>query len=311
MIMEEISGIIDLIKDATEAHNNFNLFFTTEPIGEDGEDCFIRYGLPFEMRSEYGHIITLNRACERLIHSYKNIAYSDEGITFLRSLDSSFKNLMFRCDAGNRIYLVRRIINEASGLLNSNVWFDTYCLMEVIRVRGSILYHDKKTNEGIFIERENDTLEAFLAIEVSFWLLDSVEKLFRSIVKACDMWEIDMKAELSQKGEIGQFGRDILDIEESNYELPLEDSKGNNGEEAKIKMKCDVLTALFKAAGFPIPKNNKFASFISWLCGGSSEAIRQNGFSGHLADKEINTIKEKCKNVGLLYEKGKIEILQK
>lgn len=75
---------------------------------------------------------------------------------------------------------------------------------------------------------------------------------------------------------------------------------------ATTRVQCDVLTALLRAGDFNIPDNKSFASFISWLCGGTSNNIRQRGFYGNLSDENINSIKEKCSLIGLKYEKGKI-----
>ena len=75
---------------------------------------------------------------------------------------------------------------------------------------------------------------------------------------------------------------------------------------ATAKVQCDVLTALLRAGNFDIPDNKKLALFISWLCGGSAESIRQRGFCGELSAKDIENIKEACGLIGLKYEKRKI-----
>ena len=75
---------------------------------------------------------------------------------------------------------------------------------------------------------------------------------------------------------------------------------------ATARVQCDVLTALLRAGSFGIPDNKSFASFISWLCGGTSNNIRQRGFYGNLSSENIDSIKEKCSLIGLKYENGKI-----
>lgn len=75
---------------------------------------------------------------------------------------------------------------------------------------------------------------------------------------------------------------------------------------ATARVQCDVLTALLRAGNFDIPDNNKFASFISWLCGGTFNNIRQRGFYGNLSSENVDSIKEKCSLIGLRYENGKI-----
>ena len=72
-------------------------------------------------------------------------------------------------------------------------------------------------------------------------------------------------------------------------------------------MKCEVLVSLLKALNNDVsPTNVELSKFVSWLCGGSPEYVRQYGFSGVLKDSEMEIVKSKLNSVGINYDNGKI-----
>ena len=79
----------------------------------------------------------------------------------------------------------------------------------------------------------------------------------------------------------------------------------SKADKATAKNQYGILSALIKASGYTIPDGKKFASFISWLCGGSAESIRQNVCCKYDCGDEKVLI-EKFKSIGIVYEDGKI-----
>lgn len=87
-------------------------------------------------------------------------------------------------------------------------------------------------------------------------------------------------------------------------DVNINKKKGND--RATAKNQYGILCALIKASGNTIPEGKKFASFISWLCGGSSESIRQNVCCKYDCGDE-STLKDKFASIGITYEEGKIK----
>lgn len=99
------------------------------------------------------------------------------------------------------------------------------------------------------------------------------------------------------------------------YFIPTERPTLSESTSTNLKSKTDkstaknqygILSALIKASGYTIPDGKKFASFISWLCGGSAESIRQNVCCKYDCGDE-NILKEKFASIGITYEDGKIK----
>lgn len=87
---------------------------------------------------------------------------------------------------------------------------------------------------------------------------------------------------------------------------PTDSNIKKNIYRATAKNQYGVLCALIKASGYTIPEGTKFAAFISWLCGGSYDYIRQNACCKYDCGDE-KTLKEKFASIGITYEKGKIK----
>ncbi len=90
--------------------------------------------------------------------------------------------------------------------------------------------------------------------------------------------------------------RPVLSVENVKKKIDRSTAKNQYG----------ILCALIKASGHTIPDGKKIASFISWLCGGSVESIRQNVCCKYdFGDERI--LKEKFASIGITYEEGKIK----
>lgn len=312
--MEELDEILGFIADVREAYENFCMFYHVEPVNE--EDIFVRFGCSLDFRDEFGRRLTLNRACERLIYHYKNIIADCYGRTFMVRLNTLLANAMAKGDEATRLYQVRKIINESVDLLgvNADLQLDAmqaFELIEYIDEYGILIYHDSKTNEEIKVRGDNDTLEAFLAIRVVSWLSTAFMNFYRAFIKQCTFWGVDIENEIFKQVEkIGDLGILLLGkTDEHNVRELLPEQVSNQQQKkdcATAKMKCEIFTALLKALGCTLPSNVEFSKFISWLCGGSPESIRQNGFSGCLKDTDKEIIKERLKSIGISYENGKI-----
>ena len=312
--MEELDDILGFIADVQEAYENFCLFYRVEPVNE--EDVFLRFGCDLDIRDEFGRRLTLNRTCEHLIYHYKNIMADSYGIAFMDKLNTLLVNAMSKCDEATRLFQIRKIISKSVELLgmNTDLQLDvkyTFDLLERIDEYGILIYHDNKTNEEVKVYGDNDTLDVFLAIRVASWLSNVFMKFYRAFIEQCTFWGVNIEYEISkQVKEIGELGVLLLGkTDERNVSESLHEQVNNQQQKkdcATAKMKCEIFTTLLKALGYTPPSNVEFSKFISWLCGGSPESIRQNGFIGTLKDADMGIIKERLKLIGIDYESGKI-----
>lgn len=92
--------------------------------------------------------------------------------------------------------------------------------------------------------------------------------------------------------------------------LRLDATKKSGGRkktaEANITEQADVIRTLIKSAGLKYNSDSNLSVFISWLCGGNSESIRQKGLSQNTGFQNEETLKEKFSIIGLTYEKGNV-----
>ena len=138
-----------------------------------------------------------------------------------------------------------------------------------------------------------------------------IEGIYRTMGKAVYFYGYELLPNLGilPDAEALDWGLLCLKLSQANNTELRNNIQGETRKKpagATAKAQCDVLTALLRAGGFDVPDNKKFASFISWLCGGSAENIRQRGFCGGLSNKDVENIKEACGLIGLKYEKRKI-----
>lgn len=312
--MKELDEILGFIADVQEVYENFCMFYRAEPVNE--ENVFFRFGCSLNIRDEFGRCITLNRVCDRLIHYYKNIIADNYGAAFMARLNTLLVNAMAKGNEDVRLFQIRKIINESVNLLgvDTDLQLDAmraFELIEHIDKYGMLIYHDSKTNEEIKVYSDNDTLDAFLAIRVASWLSTVFMNFYRTFIEQCTFWGVNIESEISkQVKDLGDLGILLLGkIEEHNVSMPLPEQVSNQQQKkdcATAKMKCEIFTALLKALGCTPPSNAELSKFISWLCGGSPESIRQNGFSGTLKNADLEIIKGKLESIGINYENGKI-----
>ena len=76
---------------------------------------------------------------------------------------------------------------------------------------------------------------------------------------------------------------------------------------AKTKEQVDVIRTLLRSAGVEYSSDVNLAQFISWLCGGSADSIRNNGLVPNTGYENEEVLKEKFALIGIKYEKGKIK----
>lgn len=98
----------------------------------------------------------------------------------------------------------------------------------------------------------------------------------------------------------------MIPIECPAFTEPVDSNIKKKIYKATAKNQYGVLCALIKASGYAIPEGTRFASFISWLCGGSPDSIRQNVCCKYDCGDE-GILKEKFASIGIIYEEGKIK----
>jgi len=76
---------------------------------------------------------------------------------------------------------------------------------------------------------------------------------------------------------------------------------------AKTTEQVDVIRTLLKSAGVEYSSDVDLSKFISWLCGGSADSIRNNGLVPNTSYENEESLKEKFALIGIEYEKGKIK----
>lgn len=96
-----------------------------------------------------------------------------------------------------------------------------------------------------------------------------------------------------------------------NIDEPLEyniqNSRKKKPSTAKTTEQVDVIRTLLKSAGVEANSDVNLSKFISWLCGGSADSIRNNGLVPNTGYENEEVLKEKFALIGIEYEKGKIK----
>lgn len=327
--MEELDEILGFIRDANAALCAFSDFYKIERyptktevrlldeldeevvvVLDDGIRRRIGYDRPYCPQFILKGALckgecTLNCACGDLIAKYGSMIEED----YAKGLVKGFETMMYGCDEAKRLYIVRSIIERSSYMLYKREVSYSAEARSIV-VNEEFIYNDDGDKE-IRISESNDTLGVFMAMPVIAWLLEEAEYFFLCFGNICKKWGIDLRHEVS--------GIVSSDIEEMNFYLlgicgsgeafddaALYDKKQQKGS-ATVKMKCEVLVSLLKALNNDVPPTNvELSKFVSWLCGGSPEYVRQYGFSGVLKDSEMEIVKSKLNSVGINYDNGKI-----
>lgn len=307
--------VLSFVRDAVEAYDAFNIFYRTESVTEGQKSLFVRFGCDLNIVNEEGRPISLNDACGDLIESYQAFPISiDYGRSLISDLCTRLERFLLNSDEQKRLYVARSFICEYSGLLSDAKFNVVYHTLEQIDEYGFFYYNERESNNEVFVYRTNDTLRAFDALSVTAWLLFGAIALFRSFMHIYYLWGIDVKQLILKMIEgAGELDLNLFGIgEEEDIISTPNNSLSKKELEATAKMKCDVITALIKTSGYELPTDKALSSFISWLCGGSAESIRQNGLSRYLLGTENQEIiKAKFESIGMLYENGEIRPILK
>ena len=130
----------------------------------------------------------------------------------------------------------------------------------------------------------------------AMWFLNSLCLLFRN-------FGIDMNKESINMGysKISKY--------ETNGEQEYNRQRLNRKKAATAKTteQVDVIRTLLKSAEVEYSSDVNLAKFISWLCGGSADSIRNNGLVPNIGYENEEVLKEKFALIGIEYEKGKIK----
>lgn len=188
-----MKDILDFIHDAIDGYSTFSIFFKREE-REDNAKPLIRFGIELNLVNEEGKAVSLNDACNDLIQRYKEHTTSiDYGHSFVSNMYQEFENILFNSNEKQRMYLTRRIVGIFSDLLLDTKVISHYKGLELIEEYGMIYYNEKGTDNEVYVYRTNDTLCAFEAISVIYWLLKYAIEFFITFVYTCYLWEIDLK----------------------------------------------------------------------------------------------------------------------
>jgi hypothetical protein len=309
--------ILSFIRDTVEAYDAFNVFYKIEPATKGQKSLIVRFGCELNLVNEEGIPISLNDACKDLIESYQAFPISiDYGQNFILDLSTRLERFLLNSDEQKRLYIARSFICEYSSLLSDAKFNTMYHTLEQIDEYGFFYYNERESDKEVYVYRTNDTLRAFDALSITYWLLHGVIVLFRSFMHIYYLWGIDIKQFVSNMiGDINGFDLRLFGIEGEAKNYPEKDVistpdiclRGRRESEATVKMKCEVITALIKVSSYELPTGKALASFIAWLCGGNMENIRQRGLSQNtMGTENQEIIKAKFESIGISYEDGKI-----
>lgn len=286
-------------------------------IGWDNEcyfaGCVNDMGLPF----------TLNDAFTDLIQRYCKDEYFDNP-DYIDGLLDDLESELLGYTPEQRMYVIRKIISASSEILLNprRNRFLSESLFS-IDAEEELIYNAAGTDEKVVVYGSDDKLGVFDAVSVASWLITTAKDFLACFGEICRYFEIPLKDEILKIIKVGEhielIDLELVGIEKEVKNYPEEDIistpniySSRKESEATVKMKCDVITALIKTSGYELPTNKALASFISWLCGGSAESIRQNGLSRYLSGTENQEIiKAKFESIGMLYENGEIRPILK
>lgn len=99
---------------------------------------------------------------------------------------------------------------------------------------------------------------------------------------------------------------DYKEREKSKFDITKKTSVTKKNAGAKVTEQADVVRTLLNSAGVKYNSDSNLADFISWLCGGSSETIRQRGLSQNTGFDNEETLKKKFSMIGIEYSRGKL-----
>lgn len=171
-----------------------------------------------------------------------------------------------------------------------------YCAI-IIRYFWSYMIVDQDLSEAI------DDVDNFM-----FFQDNDYSDTAELISFFCEVSDIFQCFEISLNAESIKLG--YKKITPSNREeLPNLHSKRKfkKGEVAKITEQTDVIRTLLRSSEVGYSSDVDLSKFISWLCGGASESVRQYGFSKNVGFQNEERLKEKFSMIGLEYERGKIK----
>lgn len=166
-------------------------------------------------------------------------------------------------------------------------------------------------SNGVLLERDGFTIDP----DATFGNYSYFNELFKeyeyvrlfflsSVIYSFYIFDINLEEIAKEAGIYDGFL--IPNVPLANKIIAKSSTKALKGDKANQKNQYGILSALIKASGYTIPDGKKFASFISWLCGGSAESIRQNACCKYDCGDE-NILKEKFASIGITYEDGKIK----
>lgn len=91
------------------------------------------------------------------------------------------------------------------------------------------------------------------------------------------------------------------------HDYNIQNFKRKKSPTAKTTEQVDVIRTLLKSAGVEYTSDVNLAKFISWLCGGSADSIRNNGLVPNIGYENEEVLKAKFALIGIEYKKGKIK----
>ncbi|WP_195622170.1 hypothetical protein [Bacteroides clarus] len=156
-------------------------------------------------------------------------------------------------------------------------------------------YFDENINESehFFYSTEEIELKeerVWMMVEFIYginWLFNSCNISLNDYLKVLQVPSDMMQQEV----------RDILSQKASRKKLPS----------AKSAEQVDVIMTLLNGCKVNTPTKETLAEFISWLCGGTVNSIRQNVMCKNTGYNNEEVLKEKFASIGITYEKGKIK----
>ena len=142
-------------------------------------------------------------------------------------------------------------------------------------------------------DEEDIVLHLDNEIDVMVEFILEIEDLFNS----CDLSLNDHLTALQVPSDMVQRkAKDVLAQTVLRKKLPS----------AKATEQVDVITTLLNKCNIKYSNDKDLSEFISWLCGGSAESIRQNGIIKNTGYNNEEVLKEKFASIGITYDKGKI-----
>lgn len=204
-------------------------------------------------------------------------------------------NKLLTMDSTNKELYAKMISKYLDSMHNYCSINETYVTSNdrFVRLKNRLNEINDFDESNTISDEEDIVLHLDNEIDVMVEFIFEIEDLFNS----CDLSLNDHFTALQVPSDmIHQKAKDALSQKVLRKKLPS----------AKATEQVDVITTLLNNCNIKYSNDKDLSEFISWLCGGSAESIRQNGIIKNTGYNNEKVLKEKFASIGITYDKGKI-----